>query len=198
MDVQWTKDLLSNSIRRAGFTPCLNIERLEVIDKRLLPRFVKNEAISVQQNTLQVNRMSEHFTELLAIYNPQQIVIASKYSIKKGGSILIADCVHAEIHQIKKIEKNNVFSKLTLSTPLYFSYPSITYIGKWEEETWFIKKNREGIPSLFFKLVRSEELSSLIHSLAVQKKPVGGKLVITLTLGLEQQQSQNVVVAVRS
>jgi Tfp pilus assembly protein PilW len=33
-EVQWVMDLLSDSIRRAGFTPCLGLDHLTVVDHR--------------------------------------------------------------------------------------------------------------------------------------------------------------------
>ena len=41
LDLQWVRELLSDSIRRAGFTPCVGIRQLRVIDSRNFKRNIK-------------------------------------------------------------------------------------------------------------------------------------------------------------
>jgi hypothetical protein len=197
-DVQWIRDLLSDSIRGAGFTPCINIEHLEVVDRRVLPKYINNEAITIKANMLQVNRMGEQFVELMALMSPQQILVSPEPIFQKHSSIIIADCEHAEIHKIKQIEKTALGSVWTLDAPVLFEYPSVTYVGQWVEELWFIKKNREEIPALFFKQMRSEELSPLIHSLMAKETSVSGRRVMSITLGLDNEKTQHLMVAIRS
>lgn len=82
-DVQWVRDLLADSVRRAGFTPCLNIAQLEAIDRRKQPQFLGLNAIEIKKDSLQVNRMSEHFAEFIATAKAQQILVSQGILLQK-------------------------------------------------------------------------------------------------------------------
>jgi len=62
-DLQWVSDLMSDSIRRAGFTPCLGIDQLKTIDRRNNDKTLLG--LKIEQSPLQliqVNRTRELFT----------------------------------------------------------------------------------------------------------------------------------------
>jgi len=197
-DAQWISNLLGDSVRRAGFTPCLNIEQLEVMDRRKSPKFIEGGAIQIQQDGFRVNRMSEHFAEMITIVHPQKILVSQEMNVHKQYTLLIADCEHAEIHRLIQIEKTAQGFLLTLDAPLLFSYSSLTYVGQWLEEFWFIKRNKEGVPALYYKQSHSEELSSFIHSLSIKKRLLSGKQILDISLGLDNQHTQRLTVSIRT
>lgn len=197
-DVQWIMDLLAGSLRHAGFTPCLGIEQLHIIDRRAVPHFITQDAIAIQHNELRINRMSEFFSTLRSVQQPQQLFVSPQTRIKKGHAVLIADCDHGELHEVAGIQKKPQGTLLTLDSPLFFNYSTVTYVGQWLEERWFIKYNNKGLPALYYQQKHREELSPLIHSLVATKHMPQGKQLLTISLELNNNTTRLITVAVRS
>lgn len=197
-DVQWVSDLLSDSIRRAGFTPCLGVDQLYAVDRRNFGKAVLGLKVENQpQQFIQVNRMSENFTQLITIKNTTQIVVANSVLINEQRPLVIADCDHAEIHNILMVDKIGAHQLVTLTKPLMFSYETSAYVGEWLEEHWFIKSNSKGIKALYYQSDQAEELTPLIYSLQIKEKRIHKKKYLEISMGLEKDKVSDLVVAVR-
>lgn len=191
-DVQWVSDMLADSIERAGFTPCLSLDRLQTLDRRTESKQIAGFVI-VNQG-LVIRRMNEHFVPLLRVKNLTQIEVAQEVLFNVKQPLILADCSHAEIHQILSIESLPHSYLITLTKPLRFIYEPSAYVGHWLEEKWLIKKNKEGKKALYFQSEQTEELTMAIHSLiATQEK--GG--LVKVNLGLEKTLHQ-LMVAIRA
>ena len=53
------------------------------------------------------------------------------------------------------------------------------------EERWSIKTNTRGKAALYYTLGHSEELSGLVQSINTVIKPIQNKLIMQITLGLQ-------------
>ena len=192
-ELQWVEDMLADSIRRAGFTPCLGVEQLQVRDRRKGKLVFSGFKIEVKKQELLVNRMSEEFSELSAVLNyKQEILVSSETKMRVDQSILIADCERAELHQVTQRRKTAEGVLLTLAKPILFNYPTVTYVGQWLEERWYIKKNPEGQEALYYQQSHSEELTALIHTLKLKRQ--GNKLNILWDLENKKQHKFTVIV----
>jgi hypothetical protein len=190
-DVQWVQDLLADNIRKAGFTPCLNIDQLEVMNRRAIPINTLSLKMETKpQQSLQVSRMSDQFSELIAVCTPHQILISSEIVLREHHSILIADCQHAEVHEVARVKKIPEGLLLTLTKPVFFTYPSVTYVGRWLEERWYIEKNNKGVVALYYKQTHSEELTPLIHVMKLKQRRLHHKKMVDITLGLNNETTQ--------
>lgn len=195
-DLQWVSDLLGDSIRRAGFTPCLGIDQLKVLDSRNTGRLISAMTLETGVNqAIHINRMSEYFTQVIKIRNPYEIIVPQVF-FKEQRPIIIADCEHAEIHHISTLDKLSSMYRINLSRPLKYPFASTTYVGEWLEEKWFIHVS-EGHKSLYYKQSHAEELSPLIHSLKVRSRRVHQKQWLEISLGFEQDREQQLMIAVR-
>ncbi|MCW8400230.1 prepilin cleavage protein [Legionella sp. PATHC038] len=197
-DLQWVSDLLSDSIRRAGFTPCLGIDRLQVIDRRTHQKKIQALHISNRPvQFIQVNRMNEYFSKIIKIQGATRILVQNPVRFHKNRPVLIADCEHAEVQQLFDIEQQTDSSLITLNKPLFFSYNGSVYIGEFLEEKWFIKKNAKGTDALHYQLVQTEEVTPLIHFLHVQNRRVKEKQFLKIIMGLDENKTHELRVAVR-
>lgn len=172
-ELHWAQDLLVASIRQAGFTPCLTIEHLQVVDRRASNKQFSGQSLEIRPQEIQSNHMAEQFGLLRSRLNKQELIVSSGASLRVGQALLIADCQRAEVHQIIHKKKLSHGVLLTLAKPLLFSYSSLTYVGQWLEERWFIKKNLVGIAALYYHQAHSEELTPLIHSMAIKANEEG-------------------------
>ncbi|CEG57563.1 PilW family protein [Legionella fallonii] len=198
LDVQWVRELLSDSIRRAGFTPCLGITQLKAMDRRNFKSTIAAIKIATSpQSLIQINRMSEQFTKIITVQSPTQLRVANGDLFKESHPVLIADCEHAEIHQILRVDKRGNDHCITLTKPLIFSYAASTYIGEWFEEQWFIKPNAKKVNALYYKLFQVEELTSLTHSLQINQQQIQEKQLVEIVMGLANHKTEKLVVAVR-
>ena len=197
-DLQWVSDLLSDSIRRAGFTPCLGIDQLKVIDRRNFPRVISGLKVQNKpQQSIQVNRMSEVFTQAVTIHSSTELIVSDSIVFHEQRPLIIADCEHAEVHQLFGIEPVGSGYLITLAKPLMFSYGSSASVGEWLEEKWYIKSNAKGIRALYYQMIQTEELTSLVHSLQIKEQRVHERRLIEIIMGLDQDNTQQVLVAVR-
>lgn len=197
-DLQWVRELLSDSIRRAGFTPCVGITQLKIIDRRNFKNAIPDiSIIDSSRSLIQINRMSEYFTKIIAIQSPTQLLVTDGVLFKESHPVLIADCERAEIHQILRTDKRGGNYLITLTKPLMFSYATPAYIGEWYEEQWFIKQNAKKVNALYYKLFQAEELTPLIHSLRISQKHAQEKQLVELVMELDNNKTEKLVVAVR-
>ncbi|MFT4059961.1 MAG: prepilin cleavage protein [Legionella sp.] len=188
-DLHWVSELFSDSIRRAGFTPCFGIDELQVLDRRTQGGLIQGLKISTQpQQSVQVQRMSEHFAKVKALTSRSELLLADSITFSKHRPLLIADCMHAEVQQIA----NSEHSLIRLDKPLLFDYSLPIYVGEFIDERWFIKNNR-----LYYHLVQTEEVTSLVHSLAVENNHPKGKPLLKIIMGLTKNKSYEFWVAVR-
>jgi hypothetical protein len=197
-DLQWVSDLLTDSVRRAGFTPCLGIDNLHAIDRRKGLQTVTSVQIENKpRQFIQINRMNEWFVPIVRIINPTQILVPRTVEFNEKRPLLIADCEHAEIHQLASIESLPRNYRITLTKPMLFSYEPVVYCGEWLEEQWLIKKNARGKDALYYHGAQTEELTTHIHSLVVNSQWIHGKRLFEISLNLDEDKKQQLVVAVR-
>lgn len=196
-ELSLVKELLTNSIRRAGFTPCLNINYLDSHDRRTNSREIRALSLKRKDAVLAVSRMNEVFNELLTTPTAQQLIISSHHRLKENHPIIIADCSHAEIHQVSRVVQLKNSQVISLARPLLFDYDESAAVGAWLEERWFIKPNRGQSSSLYYQQLQAEELTALVHSLELKEQQIGESLLIDVSLGTSEQQVEQFTVAVR-
>lgn len=194
-DLRWVSDLLSDSIRRAGFTPCLGIEQLNLKKQGKQVHSVHIE--NGPRYLLQINRMHEQFSEVISILNTKQILVPHAASFNKKRPLIIADCEHAEIQQSFTMKSHAKGVLIILDKPLQFKYTKAVYVGEYWEERWFINKNAQGKPALFYQLGQPEEVTPLIQSLRSRRQRRHGTVFMRVALGLTQGGTQNIMVTVR-
>ncbi|MFI4918818.1 MAG: PilW family protein [Legionellales bacterium] len=198
-DVQWASALLADSIRRAGFTPCVGIDQLTRVDGRDVSQTISGLIVQNQPHAfIKVSRMSEVFSPVLTIQGLNQLTVPQGILFHQQRPLLIADCIHAEVLQIQRIDKSDFGSYLiTLTKPLVFSYTTPAYVGEWLEEKWFIKNNSSKASALYYKSVQTEELTPLIHSLTIKEQTAQGRRLLAISMGLDEDKTHQMVVAVR-
>ncbi|CAM4488461.1 MAG: hypothetical protein LEGION0403_FIIPPAGN_00416 [Legionella sp.] len=194
-DLRWVSDLLSDSIRRAGFTPCLGIDQLNLKKQGMLVHGLHIE--NGPRYLLQINRMHEQFAEVINIPNTRQILVPQASSFNKKRPLIIADCEQAEIQRSFSMRTHAKGVLITLDKPLQFKYTGVVYVGEYWEERWFIKKNAQGKPALFYQLGQPEEVTSLIQSLHSYRQHQNGAVLMQVALGLAEGGTQNIMVTVR-
>lgn len=179
LDLQLTMNLMRNSVKNSGFTPCGNLENLETVNLE----GKKLNSLNLEHGThksIYTTRMSERFHPILKKINAKQFLSNAK--ICKNKIILIADCFHAEVQTVQRAEK--IKEKrfiLTLAKPLVFTYSPPIYWGEWIEEEFYIHKNKMNEQSLFYKNKHhSEELTTMISNLIATK--AANLIKITLTI----------------
>ncbi|MBA2651965.1 MAG: hypothetical protein H0U73_06855 [Tatlockia sp.] len=182
LELQLVTDLISNSLRSAGFTPCASVSSLQSIDRRN----GKTQLVAVglgKEKGLQINKMDDHFATVDQQLSPSQLLIKGDIHYETKQAVLIADCYHAEVHEVLKARKTKSGIVLTLNNSLAFNYIAPIYLGEWIEEEFFVKKNQQNGSSLFYKNKHTDVVSSLIHSLSIH---FDGKTHVEVSIGLEK------------
>src|SRR3990167_3394888 len=161
-DMQILTELMRNSIRRAGFTPCIPINWLITAQNGSAPLL----AITLNadnKKSLQISRMNDDYSIVQKVISPKQMLLKNKNHFSKNTNILIADCMHAELKKIIKIERYHNSYLLTLDKPTHFFYIDPIYVGSWIVESFYIQQNKLGNNVLYYKTNRADELSDYIE-----------------------------------
>ena len=197
IDLQMVTELIRDSTRRAGFTPCLNIDHLKTRDQRNSRHALKSISIGPEQSLI-INRMNEQFDTVIDILDPTHLLITDLSPIHRGQSILIADCYQAEVQNVEQVKHLPNRQLLTLNQPLAFRYQPPFYLGEWLEERFFIRKSAGSkTASLFYKLHQTEELTEEVQnmSLRLNKKTF---TLLKIILGFTKGDTQTLETMVRS
>lgn len=167
LDLQLISELISDSAKKAGFTPCASINDLVSFDRR-------NNNLPVQAvtltsaSTITLKRMSEAYT-LAKIDSDFQISVDKKFNLDKRYPLIISDCFQAEIHQIKQLSHSIHRTAITLAKPVNATFHAPIYIGQWVEETFHHQLTSH--PGFFYKTTHSELLTSVITDFTVRYLP---------------------------
>lgn len=183
-DLQLAADLIRNSVRSAGFTPCLGVEHLKTIDQRNLLKELAAIEVGRDGSSLILNRMNEHFDTLIKRIDATTLLTSAYHTLQAGRAIIIADCYHAEVQYIKEITAANKNQRIVLTKPLAFAYHEPVYVGEWLEETYFIKYKPSSKAALFYHHYSTEELTPLVNGLSaiVEEHQASSLVHIRLTM----------------
>ena len=192
VDLLQVTDLLRDSIKRAGFSPCLGIEQLITGSPKLLAFSINTGPSSV----LKINRMSEYYDSVLNVISPTELLLTKSQSLNRHHPVLIADCYHAEVQYLSRINHANNAQYVTLNTPLLFNYQMPIYIGEWIQETFFIRTISPHKTALFYKNIHTDELTNVVHSMTITPSAQPGFLQIKL--GLSNGQEMTLETSVRA
>ena len=181
IELQLVSDLIRDSSRRAGFTPCLGIEHLTTEDQRNNhKRLFATEIDQAGGASVKMNRMSEYFDTVLQVIGQNELLTTKNQVVHRDQSILIADCYHAEVQKIGRIKHSADDQMITLTQPLAFSYYPPIYMGAWLEETYSIRKQG----TLFYHFQHAEELTTAVHNLSAYAEQHQGGTLLRVILGL--------------
>lgn len=191
LELQLVSHLIRDSLKKAGFTPCLNLTALQTDN---ISRPVALTINAKHQQSLQTGRMSEHFNVVQSMRGDRQLLLAGEHQFKERDRVLISDCYHAELVQLSAVYK----SSLLLNHALVFDYISPVYVGEWIEEEFFMEKNQRQKIAFYYRHKHPEELSAEISSLFIQKHKGIGQTLIQVDLGLVSSQRLRLETALRT
>lgn len=194
-ELQLVADLIRDSVRRAGFTPCLNIDHLMTVDRRNGKNLTAIEAST--HASLKVERMSEYFDSVISIVNSKELLITRHQRINSEHPILIADCYHAEVQNVNQVRKSAGNQLIKINQPLFFDYEAPVFVGEWIEEAFFIRFKGVDKERLLYHQNHTDELTDHIKSMSVNiinKKHT----LVQILLGLENTHLLAIDAMVRS
>ncbi|MDF1684235.1 MAG: prepilin-type N-terminal cleavage/methylation domain-containing protein [Legionellaceae bacterium] len=160
MELQWVLDVMRDRVHHAGFTPCRRLDHLLSTDTREYPESLLPIEINQDDPTkLYLRKMSEAaFTQAMIKTSTELFIKKSDkfMSLSPERPILIADCTHAEVHDVESMAPVRGGHLVTLKKPLVFDYEPEVYVGEWLSESFYFKK------ALFYKQHRADKLTSQI------------------------------------
>lgn len=181
MDIQLVYDLIRDSVRQAGFTPCQGIDYLTSVDAR--NRQSDLVSIDIQpgdRKGIQINHMTSRFGLLTSQLSQTTWTAKRDMSYLRNVPVLVSDCYHAEVHTIDSIRMANGHSVITLKQPMIYDYVPPVYIGEWLEERFFVRSR-----SLFYSLHHADELSKAVNDWSISLAAHDGKRFVHIELALE-------------
>ncbi len=199
IDLQLVTDLIRDSVRQAGFTPCLGLDHLVTRDQREKhKRLVAVDFGLSPKPWLRLSRMSPRFDMVLDVVTSTQFLATAYQPLHRDQSIMIADCYHGEVHTIVGIEPTPKGQSITLSKPLAFEYHQPIYIADWLEERYFIRFGHTGDNALFYQYQHAEELTTAIHTFSTRVFNIKGHRVLQLILGMDNSPAMEIETRIRA
>lgn len=186
-ELQRVEDLVRHSVRQAGFTPCVSLNHLITLDR--CDGQQNLQGVQASKKTLQVNRMSEHFNQVLNIIGPTKLLTSNASTLHTQYPVLIADCYHAEVHRVTRITFHGQDQEITLSQPLAYTYQQPIYIGTWLQEIFYIRQKNEKNSALFYRLQHADQLTEEVQDMHVQIKNYPPYTLINLIFALRNEQT---------
>lgn len=195
-DLQWISALLRDSIHQAGFTPCRSLDDLEHDQKQIPPALSIEEA---PREGIATRRMAMHFNRVLEFQSASQLIVSNDVAIRLRQPLIIADCYHAEVAMPEVLRSSRQLQYVTLQKPLRYDYSGSAWLGEWIDEKWYIKRNRQKQKTFYYQEQhRSEELTSLVHTLTIRKHQTDHRPWISIVLGLEGKGEHELIVGMRN
>jgi type II secretory pathway component PulJ len=199
IDLQLVTDLMRDSIRRAGFTPCLSINHLITLDQRSEPKHLV--AVELGSDTtpwLRISRMNEHFDTVLKITSQTRLSTTNTHLLHHDQSILITDCYHAEVQKVGEATHTIGNQNITFIKPLAFAYHEPIFVGEWLEETYSIRIGSDGKKALFYQHQHAEELTTAVHTMAARLNSNQRSMLLQIILGLDKEHALELETMVRA
>ena len=163
LDVQWLSDLLRSRVRVAGFTPCLRVDHLTTVDTRIHPdslAWVEWQEQPTPRCTFR--RMGDAIAPVVQQINAHELLIKGR-AVPLARPIMIADCMHAEVHTQADIIPTPAGVHIVLEQPLHFTYQPPVYYAEWVRESFFIRARK-----LYYQHHRVDQLSAQITDFSVE------------------------------
>lgn len=187
-ELQLATDLIRDSIRQAGFTPCLSINHLVAMDQR--DGHENITGISSGSSQLRVNRMSSEFNLVENAPSSTQLLVTGITTLHVNQPIIIADCYHAEVQSIAQINGQII----QLSKPLAFTYQPPVYIGEWIEEQFFVRSKG----GLFYHRNHTDELTPQVKTMSARLERKQSGTLVFVSLGLDDMHTVDLETKVRA
>lgn len=186
LDRLLVSDLIRDSARKAGFTPCLGIDHLASIDTRNGHQGLAAIEIQSAPNPGFIsNHMHEKFGVLITQRSPSQLIVTKSTLHSEKKPVIIADCYHAEVHTVSVVKNRSQHQEVRLVKPLMFDYIPPIYIGEWLEERFYVRKEKT---TLFYQLGHTDAISNAVHGLTVSLKTINSKRLLQVMLALDKDQ----------
>lgn len=185
LDVQLVIDMMRDSIRQSGFTPCLGVEHLLTIDRRTDQYGLT--ALDLQSGDkpgFQVNHMRHQYGVIITQRGLTDLIVSTEAVLSLKHPVILADCYHAEVHRIQSMRSVSGGWDIGLDRPMFYTYEPPIYIGEWIESRFFMQAG-----SLFYGIGHPEMLSTAVHGLSASFNTVHGKRVVHVALALEKGRS---------
>jgi len=160
MELQWVFDVIRDRVHHAGFTPCRRLDHLVSIDTRDVPESLMPIELDQEHHAkLYLRKMNEAAITQASIKTNTVFFMNKSVSLKPDRPIIIADCTHAEVHDVERIEPTRGGHLVYLKKPLVFDYEPQVYVAEWMVEAFYFKK------ALFYQQHRADKLTSHIKSI---------------------------------
>ena len=193
-DLRRITSMLRESTWQAGFTPCLNIDRLISLDRRTVS--VALHALNLHDG-ININRMRPRFSQIISFDDPQSFTLQQSAGIMPGHAVIIADCVHAEVQSVLSIQKTISGVRVRVKNALAFTYKPPVYVGEWLEERFFVQKTSGHNSALFYESRHVDRLTDRVRALTAKiQLPLGR--VLKITLALDQNRTLDLHARVRA
>ena len=194
----WLIELLRSRVHAAGFTPCRRIDQLTAIDARFNPQpLLPLEVPSSLASDVFIRRMANHYALMRQRANRRLIWVESEH-VANNRPIIVADCVHAEVHGIAHLSPARRGTIVELTEPLVFNYPGSAFAGEWVTDRFFLQKTRDNGMALYYQHHRVDRLSFWINRFAVATRAQDGQMGLHIELAVDDSLLWAVDLRVRS
>ena len=194
----WVSELLRSRVQRAGFTPCLRIDHLRAVDARARPELLS--PIEVHQRPtpqLLIRHMANDYSRVSPVRN-ERVLWIERGHVTENQVIIVADCVHAEVHAVQRVTLSRGGSLVELFEPIMFQYQPMAWAGEWVTERFFMQQSKQGQMALYYQHHRVDRLSTWIKRFSATRRSVQKAIIVHAEWGMDDSMAWALDTRVRS
>lgn len=147
-----TIDILTTEIHRAGYIGCARLTAdFPVASYSTYTLTPQNKITSPHANEIVIQHMGLPAAVLLGpVENASILSVSQHVNFKPGHILMIADCKHADIFQVKAVKDVRGTRTIYSTRPLHYHYAQYAEVGQLEINTYFTadtaRKYLDGTP----------------------------------------------------
>ena len=145
--------ILRESIHRAGYIGCAKLTTGFPIQQDApysMTAYTKLQ--SGNQNSITVRYADfSHVTLTENMHDRRYLQATLEHRYKPGDILIISNCQHADIFQVKKILFSHHVQRMLSVHPLHHHYKKESEIARFHIDTFYIEKNKQQLPALFLR-----------------------------------------------
>jgi hypothetical protein len=160
-NAQTAMHILREEIHDAGYMGCQRLTK--VYSPAAYPPYflLKENRLTGTDNEIIIRKMTKAHTDLRkSMANKNSLTVGRDIKIYANDLLMIADCQHAEIFRVKKVNEHKLSQYIVSTQPLHYQFAKNAEVGKLAINRFYItktkRKNNQFIYSLYIENIKHE------------------------------------------
>jgi len=134
--------ILSSEIHLAGYIGCPKLTDDFPLVAITYPLTVKNKLIGTPTSITARHASLNNVALIKSMSNRSMLEVSDQIHFKKNNILIVSDCKHVEIFQIKNIIYSHGVERIIPATPLHYLFKSYAEVARYEVNHFFVSSTK--------------------------------------------------------